>query len=337
MHLLLEDAASGRFTLDDTVGLPPPSWARNQPPRSSLMFLDEGQTVTLREILLGLAVPSGNDAAVAAALYAGSSVEAFVRRMNREAAALGLVKTRFVEPSGISEYNITTASEFARFCRFYLSRHPEAPREYHSVRQFAYPRASNVTGPLKSRPGTIVQPNRNALLDLFPGVDGLKTGYIDEAGYNIALSAERDGTRFVAVLLGAPPESRGESIRTADSLALLEWGYANFKTLRPELPGLEPVRVWKARVKTAVPVPGAAPERTIPRSRGETLRFETLIREPVTAPLPAGSAIGDLVLLDGQGELYRIPLTLQDTLEEGGLFRRLWDSIRLFFMGLGKK
>jgi D-alanyl-D-alanine carboxypeptidase (penicillin-binding protein 5/6) len=334
MHLLLEDAAAGKVSLDGLVSLPPPSWARNQPPRSSLMFLDEGQRVTLREILVGLAVPSGNDAAVAAALHAEVSLEAFVERMNREAAAQGLVKTRFVEPSGISEYNTTTALEFARFCRFYLSSHPEAPGEYHSVRQFAYPRASNVIEALKSRPGTIVQPNRNTLLDLFPGVDGLKTGYIDEAGYNIALSAERDGTRFVAVLLGAPSAGQGEAVRTADSLALLEWGFGNFKTLRPAIPDIEPIRVWKAKVKTAALAPGAETERTVIKRRGQNLRFETFINEPVTAPLPRGSAVGELILFDDEGELYRVPLVLKNNLEQGNIFKRIWDAIRLFFLGL---
>jgi D-alanyl-D-alanine carboxypeptidase (penicillin-binding protein 5/6) len=189
---------------------------------------------------------------------------------------------------------------------------------------------------MRSRPGTIVQPNRNELLYLFPGVDGLKTGYIDEAGYNIALSAEREGSRFVAVLLGAPSAGRGEAIRTADSLALLEWGFGNFKTLKPQLPGLEPVRVWKAKVKTAALLPGAETARTILRNRGNGLRFETLINEPVIAPLPAGSAVGELLFFDDGGELYRVPLVLKDSLERGNVFKRIWDSIRLFFMGLGK-
>jgi D-alanyl-D-alanine carboxypeptidase (penicillin-binding protein 5/6) len=173
-------------------------------------------------------------------------------------------------------------------------------------------------------------------LDLFPGVDGLKTGYIDEAGYNIALSAERDGTRFVGVLLGAPSAGRGEAVRTSDSLALLEWGYDNFKTLRPEIPALDPILVWKAKTKTAALVPAARMERTVLRRRGQGLRFETFIREPVIAPLPEGSAVGDLILFDDEGELYRVPLALKNSLEQGNLFKRIWDSIRLFFMGLGK-
>jgi D-alanyl-D-alanine carboxypeptidase (penicillin-binding protein 5/6) len=336
MHLVLEEAAAGKVSLDDIITLPPASWARNQPPRSSLMFLDQGQRVSLREILLGLAVPSGNDAAVAAALCLEPTVEAFAGRMNREARALGLSKTTFVEPSGISEYNKTTALEFARFCCFYLSRHPEAPGAYHSVREFAYPKASNVAEAQQAMPGTIVQPNRNELLGLFSGVDGLKTGYIDEAGYNIALSAEREGTRFTAVLLGAPPTGRGERIRTSDSLALLEWAFNSFKTLRPEIPEPAPVSVWKAREKTAALIPGSRPERTVPRDRGRNIRVETFINEPVTAPLPAGSAVGELILFDDAGELYRIPLLLKNSLEQGNWFKRLWDSIRLFFMGLGK-
>jgi D-alanyl-D-alanine carboxypeptidase (penicillin-binding protein 5/6) len=257
--------------------------------------------------------------------------------MNREARGLGLEKTVFVEPSGVSEFNMTTALEYTRFCRFYLNAHPRATADYHSVRQFAYPGAEHVPEAKKEDPGTIVQFNRNALLELFPGTDGLKTGYIDEAGYNIALSAERDGTRFVAVLLGAPPGSQGERIRTRDSLALLSWAFDNFKTLRPALPALEPVKVWKAKTKTAAIAAGTAAERTVYRGRGRNIHIQTLINTPLIAPLAAGSTVGELVLSDDQGELYRIPLILKEALPRGNFLKRAWDSIRLFFMGLGKK
>ncbi|MDR2491789.1 MAG: D-alanyl-D-alanine carboxypeptidase, partial [Spirochaetaceae bacterium] len=228
IHIAQRLAEIQGASLDEPVPLPPEAWAVNQPPRSSLMFLAQGQIVSLRELFLGLAIPSGNDAAVAVALNFAPTVAQFAALMNNEASRLGLHRTFFVEPSGIDENNVTTAAEFAVFCRVYIREHPENLRLYHTVPEFAYPKAENVIGGLKRRPGTILQGNHISILAEFAGADGLKTGYIDEAGYNLAATAEREGTRFIAVILGVPADlgpRRGDRARTADAKKLLEWGY----------------------------------------------------------------------------------------------------------------
>jgi D-alanyl-D-alanine carboxypeptidase (penicillin-binding protein 5/6) len=338
IHIALTEVAAGRASLDEPVPLPRESWAINQPPRSSLMFLAQGQRVSLRELILGLAIPSGNDAAVAVALRFAPTVQDFAGRMTAEARRLGLDKTRFVEPSGISEHNITTALEFARFCGEYLRLHPETIRAYHSVREFAYPKNGNVAEAYRDRPGTIPQYNRNSLLGAFEGVDGLKTGYIDEAGYNIALTAERGGTRFIAVILGGGDER----VRTEDGKALLGWGFEHYKTLRPVINDLPPVRIWKGKTNFAAVLPGeTAPDGSLAftarTGRGNILFWETEPEKTAAAPLPAGSPVGALVFYDGIGELRRIPLVTGEDIEEGGFFKRLWDSIRLFLRGLAEK
>ncbi|MDR1900250.1 MAG: D-alanyl-D-alanine carboxypeptidase [Treponema sp.] len=331
MHLVLREAAAGRAGLDEPLEPRRESWAISQPPRSSLMFLAPGQTVTLREILLGLAVPSGNDAAVAAALRFAPTVRDFAEMMNGEARRLGLVKTRFVEPSGISEYNVTTAAEFAAFCREYLRAHPESLAEYHSVTEFAYPTARNVPEAFRERPGTIVQENHNTLLKTFPGVDGLKTGYIDEAGYNIALTAERGGTRFLAVILGAPARPGGEWVRNEDGRRLLSWAFDRFKTIRPAAGPIEPARLWKGRLNRAALVTAESSAFTAPSDRGGSLRVTTALRDPLIAPLEAGTAVGELIISDERGELRRVPLLAAASYERGNIFKRLWHSILLFF------
>ncbi|MDR2483046.1 MAG: serine hydrolase, partial [Treponema sp.] len=156
MHIALKEIAAGRASLDEIVPLPRETWAASQPRRSSRMFLASGQRVSLRELFLGMAVPSGNDAALAIALRFAPTVEEFAAMMNAEAGKFGMVKTRFVEPSGISEDNLTTAGEFARFCAAYVTLHPETMREYHSVGSFAYPKAENVPAAFQGNPGTIV-------------------------------------------------------------------------------------------------------------------------------------------------------------------------------------
>jgi D-alanyl-D-alanine carboxypeptidase (penicillin-binding protein 5/6) len=334
IHLALKEVKAGRVSLDEALSPPRESWAINQPPRSSLMFLAAGQRVSLRELLLGLAVPSGNDAAVAVALLLAPSVEAFSALMNQEARRLGLVNTRFVEPSGISEYNLTTALEFARFCGVYLALHPETLGELHSIPEFAYPKPENVGPAYRNRPGTIVQYNHNRLLGKIEGVDGLKTGYIDEAGYNLALTAERQGTRFIAVILGAPAGYGGERIRDEDGRKLLAWGFERFKTLRPETGPLPPLRIWKGRTNWADVVPGETLEFTVPAERGTTLYREIIPGDPIVAPLPANSIVGTLVLSDEMGELMRIPLVTTGEVSGGSWWKRFGDSAALFFRSL---
>jgi len=331
MHLVLNEVNEGRASLDDIVPIGKESWAQNQPPRSSLMFLAPGQIVTLREIMLGLAIPSGNDAAVAAALFVAPSVDDFARTMTREARRMGLTKTRFVEPSGISEDNMTTAAEFAAFCMEYIRLHPYSLSEFHSVREFAYPKSTNMPEAFRNNPRTIVQPNRNNLLGVFPGVDGLKTGYIDEAGYNIALTAQQNGTRFIAIILGAPAAPGGARIRDRDGERLLTWAFGNFKTVRPETPPLEKVKLWKGRDKQ-VSLQFAEPLAfTAPLDRAASLRYAVRINEPLIAPLPASYPVGWFVLADDVGELRRVQLVTAREYEQGNIFKRIWDSIRLLF------
>jgi D-alanyl-D-alanine carboxypeptidase (penicillin-binding protein 5/6) len=330
IHIALNEVAEGNASLDEVVGLPRQSWAINQPPRSSLMYLASGHIVTLRELLLGLAIPSGNDAAVAVALRFAPTVEAFAERMNQEAQWFGLSTTHFVEPSGVSEYNLTTAKEFVLFCQEYLKLHPETLRDYHSVRDFAYPKTENLAPVYRGRPNTIIRHNNNTLLETFEGVDGLKTGYIDESGYNIAITAEREQTRFIAVILGAT----ALRLRDEDGRKLLAWGFEHFKTLRPVPEPLPPIQVWKGKEDTAELSAPTLLEFTAFTERGKYLRWETELADPVIAPLPAGSKIGELVLYDDIGELRRFPLLASSEIEQGGFFKRLWDTIRLFFRSL---
>ncbi|MDR0597796.1 MAG: D-alanyl-D-alanine carboxypeptidase [Treponema sp.] len=333
MHIALEEAEAGRAALDEIVPLPPESWEINQPPRSSLMHLAEGQIVSLRELLLGLAVPSGNDAAVAVALRFSPTTQGFVARMNAEARRLGMEETLFVEPSGISEDNRTTAMEFALFCREYLRRHPDSLRDFHSVMEFAYPLPQNVLPELRSRLGIWRQRNHNSLLGVVEGVDGLKTGYIDEAGYNIALTAARGDTRLLAVILGAPVY-RGDRIRDEDGRKLLEWGFKHFKTLRPPQPDIPRVRIWKGARNWTGAVPAEPLPFTTFANRGHNLRWELMLEDPLIAPLERGSELGALTLIDQEGELRRIPLITEEDIGEGNIFKRVRDAVVLFFRSI---
>jgi len=331
MHLVFKEIASGRASLKEIITPPRESWAVNQLPGSSLMYLAQGQTLSLRELMLGMAIFSGNDAATAAALRLAPSVEEFTRMMNMEAAAMGLNKTRFVDASGYSEENMTTAREFAELCRLYLQAHPESLGDFHSVREFAYPGVENVPPERRGNPGTRLRRNNNTLLGKVEGVDGFKTGYIPESGYNIALTAERNGTRFIAIILGAPSEWGGDRKRDEDGEKVLEWAFAHYKTIRPDIGALPPARIWKGKDNYADITPGELINFTALAERGSRLFWEIELEKPLVAPLYAGQAVGRLVLYDSIGELRQITLVVAQNAEKGGFFKRLFDSIRLFF------
>jgi len=332
MHLIMKEIEEGRASYDEIIPITAESWAQNQPYRSSLMFLEPGQTVTIREILLGLAVVSGNDAAVAMALRLAPNMNQFADMMTTEARRMGLQVTRFVESSGISEDNMTTAAEFASFCRQYLMAHPKSLAEFHSVPSFAYPMADNVQERKRSNPRTIVQENRITLIKAFPGVDGFKTGFINESGYNIALTAQRNNTRFILVLLGAPNSRDGAVIRDKDGISLLSWAFDNFKTIRLTVKKLEKARLWKGRADTVELTLARPIDFTSPINRANTLQFKTVIEKKLAAPLPAGSHAGYIIISDEQGELSRTELVTAVDAGKGNIFKRFWHSILLLFI-----
>ena len=327
MRLLMKEIEAGRASYDEIIPITVESWAQSQPPRSSLMFLEPRQIVTLREIMLGLSVSSGNDAAVAAALRLAPTMEDFADLMTAEARRMGMRVTRFVESSGISEYNLTTAEEFAFFCRQYVKQHPDSLKDFHSVINFSYPLARNMPESYRGRLQTYHQQNNNSLLRTFPGVDGLKTGYIDESGYNFALTAERDNTRFILVILGA----ESVSSREADGERLLTWAFKNFKTARPVIESIERERLWKGRENEAELILSGDIEFTSPVDRANSLYYQVIIPEKLIAPLPRGHEAGYLEISDDRGALNRVPLLTARSYEKGNFFKRLWHSILLLF------
>jgi D-alanyl-D-alanine carboxypeptidase (penicillin-binding protein 5/6) len=166
------------------------------------MYLRPGMKVSVLDLMRGAAVVSGNDAAFALARRISGSNEAFVSLMNSSVRSMGFHKMFFVEPSGLSEMNYVTAREFVQFCRLYIELHPESLAELHSLPYIEFPRIEHATADYTPE-GRIIQYNRNTLVRLYEGCDGLKTGFIIESGYNLAATARRGDTRFVLVTLGA--------------------------------------------------------------------------------------------------------------------------------------
>ncbi|HEY9053276.1 MAG TPA: D-alanyl-D-alanine carboxypeptidase family protein [Rectinemataceae bacterium] len=332
LHIVYEEIQAGRLSLDELVTIHPDDCSPKVPYGSSIMYLHPGMKVSVRDLMLGAAVVSGNDAAYSLARRISGSNEAFALRMNESAAALGFDKLHFVDPSGLSEFNLVTARQFASFCKTYLELHPGSIAELHSVKSMEFPRAEH-EAPGFVPNGTIVQYNRNPLIFRYEGADGLKTGYIIEVGFNMAATAKRGRSRFIVVTLGGTGSSYsgGGSQRTKDVTSLLDWAFENFVTASLD-PGVLPSpRAWYGNTRRVELKPARANAVTVPRSRESSLRIESQAPRSVKAPVAAGQSLGVIRYYQGEKIVASIDLVAVEAVGKGTIFRRIWDGIGRFF------
>lgn len=336
LHLAWKALAEGRVAPATPVAITAQTTGTAVPPGSSLMFLEPGQRVSVRDLMLGLAVDSGNDAGLTLAQFLAGSQTAFVEAMNAEAQSMGLVGTVFFDSYGYDSRNRTTAADFSRFSRMYLAAHPQSVQVLHNVRELAFPQAEN-RAPGDRRPArTIVQFNRNTLLDTYPGADGLKTGFIEESGYNLAATAQRDGQRLVAVILGVQGRSteEGNRLRTKAATRLLDFGFQTYP-LRPlPLPSVRPVRVWYSQPGTTVLGPDGP--TVYPLAAEEVVGIQVRVEGPaeVEGPVVAGTVLGRLVWSKDGRDFHTVPLRAVSDAVQAPWWTGLWDRITLFFRGL---
>lgn len=320
MYVVLEAAEQGEIDLESIVPLPPESWAKNLPSDASRMYLAEGQQVTLRELLLGLAIASGNDASIAVAHFVSGTMDDFVRRMNAVTRSVGLEHTHFVESSGYSEKNVTTARDFALLSRDYINRWPFALQAFHAQKELSYPKQQNMPHGASLSPieiGTITQKNTNKLLSELEGCDGLKTGFIYESGYNISVTAERGGTRFLSVTLGGPGANTAEGnvYRVQDNLALFNWAFAHFADYTAQSSPVFTVSVIGTDKKEIALVPAFERAFTVPfilgMSPADSVQSVQEIPEVprcLFGSVKAGAQYGTLFYKINDTTLYHVPL-----------------------------
>ncbi|MEO6984756.1 MAG: D-alanyl-D-alanine carboxypeptidase family protein [Paralcaligenes sp.] len=285
---------------------------------SSKMFLTPGAQVTVDQLLKGLLVESGNDAAVALAEATAGSVEGFVVQMNREAQTMGLHATHFANPNGLPDPGTySSARDLSVLARHLIGDFPVLYKGYDTTREFTY--------------NKITQRNRNRLLWLDPTVDGLKTGHTESAGYCLIGSALRpEGgvqRRLISVVLG----TASDHARTQESLTLLDWGFQNFETVRLYSKGqvVTTERVWKGqqnRVKLGFDHDVFL---TLPRSAkiGSVPTVST--PAPLIAPLTLHESVATLnATIDGKS--LKLPLVTLDGVGKAGFLGRTWDSVALW-------
>ena len=287
--LIVEDIESGKLSLDDVVT----ASARAASFGGSCVYLEEGEQMSVDEMLKCIAVVSANDCAVAMAEHLCGTEEVFVERMNRRAAALGMDGTHFTNCTGLfdDDDHYTTARDVAVMSRE-LVRH-ELIKRYSTIWMDTI------------RGGNFSLSNTNKLVYWYPGCTGLKTGFTSKAMYCLAATAERDGVEFIAVIM------HGDTIesRNADAKALLNYAFANFTlTPLPEESELPAVPVVYGREESAALRYGGEDRYILSPKGGESCRFSYVLPEELPAPVHAGDAAGTLVVPRGDEELSRLPL-----------------------------
>lgn len=307
-----------KLTLEQTLPVSKRAWdERKGDP--SLMFIDTTMTPKVDELLRGLIIQSGNDAAVALAEGVAGSVENFVQLMNRQAQAWGLKNTEFKNVTGVSEPgHKASARDIATLAAHIITDFPEY-YGYYAQRDYTFNR--------------IRQDNHNLLLRRDPTVDGMKTGHTAAAGYCLVASANRDfpngRRRLLSIVLGAS----SKEARASESQKLLNWGYTAFDAVKIFDAGkaIATVPVWKGEAKEAKL--GAADAVFVAVPHGDAAKLQTQVErtDPLVAPLNKGQRVGTLRVSTTTGiPVAEVPLIVQDAVPGSGLFGRAWDSLRLW-------
>ena len=281
----------------------------------SRMFIDPKKAVSVDELLHGEIVQSGNDAAIALAEVTAGSEQAFVERMNREAARIGMKNTRFINVTGLpAPQQVSTAADLGLIAAAVIRDFPEYYPLY-SIKEYRY---NNIT-----------QSNRNRLLWSDPYVDGIKTGFTDGAGYCLIASAKRGPRRLLAVVLGAA----SDAARASEAQKLLNYGFQFYDTVQLYQNGAQvsALKVWKGATDS-VPAGFVVDQYvTLPKGQAPQLKLTLEAVEPLVAPITRGQRVGLVkVTLDAK-PVGEYPLVALEEVPLAGLFGRAWDTIRLWF------
>jgi D-alanyl-D-alanine carboxypeptidase (penicillin-binding protein 5/6) len=280
----------------------------------SRMFIEPKKAVSVDELLHGTIVQSGNDASIALAETVAGSEEAFVERMNKEAARLGMKNTRFATATGLpAAQQVSTANDLALLAAAIIRDFPEYYPLY-SIKEYRY---NNIT-----------QPNRNRLLWSDPYVDGMKTGNTDAAGYCLIASAKRGPRRLLSVILGAGSDLG----RATEAQKLLNYGFQYYDTVQMYQNGqtINTLRVWKGAADSVAAGFVADQYLTLPKGQAQKLKLTMEAVEPLVAPIARGQRVGVVrVTLDAK-QVGEYPLQAMADVPLASLFGRAWDTVRLW-------
>lgn len=305
-----------KLTLNQMITVSQHAWKVD--PSSSKMFIDPRVPVSVNDLLYGLMVQSGNDAAVALAEAVAGAEDAFVVLMNREAQRMGMKNTRFGNPHGLPDAeNYSTARDLALLAEHIIADYPEFYK-IDSVKYFTY--------------NNIKQPNRNRLLWSDPSVDGMKTGHTNASGYSMIASAKRpNGTgqrRLLSVLSGA----NSDQLRAQESQKLLNWGFQNFDSVKLYSKGqaIATPQVWKGAQNQVKIGFNRDVFVTLPKGTADKIKPVLQRNDPLVAPINQNSKVGTLKMMVDDKVVTELPVLALEQVNQASIFGRAWDSLRLW-------
>jgi len=318
-YLAFDALKAKKVTLTQTFPVSQRAWKMP----GSRMFIDPKMQVPVEDLLKGLIVQSGNDAAMALAEGVGGTAEHFVELMNEQAKALGMKNTAYKNPEGLTVAgHTTTARDLSVLATRLMHDFPEYVH-YYAIRKYRYPGTPSTN-----------DTNRNLLLFRDPTVDGLKTGHTDAAGYCMIATARRDfpnltgGRRLLSIVLGGA----SENARANESQKLLNWGYTAYDAVRLFEAG-QPVvtpAVWKGKANTVKLGRPEAIVVAVPAGAAGKIKTQVARPDPLVAPFVRYQSLGTLKISLGDQPLADVPLVALEAVEQAGILGRAWDAIRLW-------
>ena len=297
MLLIMEAIDSGKISWEDTVTASEAAASKG----GSQIYLKVGETMTVSDMVKSIAVSSANDAASAMAEHLAGSEAAFVEQMNTKAKELGMNDTKFVNCTGLDDdpnakEHRTSAYDIALMSRELLKNHPD-------IKKYTTIWMDTVRG------GAFGLANTNKLVRFYPGATGLKTGFTSQAGYCLSSTAEREGLGLIAVVMGAATSQD----RFAACKSMLDYGFANYALVSPELTPEAAVPVKLGTATQVRAIPAEAGELLVDKAQRGSITTEVSMEESVTAPVSKGQRVGMMTIRAGEQVLRQIPLVAEET------------------------
>ena len=319
-YLVSNEIEEGRLTEETEVLISDNAWLLGGAKTDgSTMFLSPRSRVTVLDLMHGVIIQSGNDAAIALAEHVAGGEHAFADLMNQQAELLGMTNTQYMNSTGLpAEGMFTSARDLSKIARAIIRDHPK----YYEIYSKKYFEHNNIN-----------QPNRNRLLWRDKSVDGLKTGRTQEAGYCLVSSAKRRDMRLIAVVLGAT----NDESRARESQRLLSYGFRYFDTQVVYSAGdiiKANAKLWYGEEEFLNLTIADDVVLTFPRGSEKILKAEVTLSDVIAAPIVTGQVLGNLQVSLNEALLVDVPLVAEKDIAESGLFERLFDWIILFFTEL---
>ncbi|HYE83833.1 MAG TPA: D-alanyl-D-alanine carboxypeptidase family protein [Clostridia bacterium] len=324
MLLTMEALDSGKISYEDRVTISAQASSKNN--KGTMLLLDAGEVRTVKELLYGIAVESANDACIAMAEHISGSEEEFVKLMNKRAKELGAVETNFVNPNGLpAEGHVTSAYDLAVMSRELLKH--EKIFEFISKYMITIyvGKNNNVKRELV---------NKNKMVRFYNDVDGIKTGWTDDAGYCISVTAKRNNLRLISVVMGSPKVE----IRNKEARKLIDYGFANFNSTKVFKKGdnIQEVKVSKGSKLTVNAVTGCDISVLLNKGEEKNIKKTVELPEVLNAPLKKGDKLGGLVILVNDKEVGRYDLVCDADVSRSSFMNNLRNSF-IFWFGNSKK